>query len=164
VALRSDTYYAQLAEDAIRNSHIQEPPISVDVLADSYGIPVRKVTFPAFFAGAIVNEDGLPVILVNSVKDEAIQRKTLAHLVGHVLIVLGDPEEGYPRNTAMEHGDADRVADELIMPSSMVGDQAAKWFNDHRYLARLFGVEEQDMMRKMLEMGIIKQHGIMWDY
>ena len=164
MVLRSDTYYVQLAEDAIGNSSIGEPPIPVTTLADTYGIPVRMVTFPAFFSGAIINEDGLPVILLNSARDDAVQRKTLAHLVGHVLIVLGDPEEGYPRNTSMEHTDADRVADELIMPSRMVGDQAAKWFNDHRYLARLFGVEEQEMMRKMLEMGIIKQHGIMWDY
>ena len=164
MALRSDAYYVQLAEDAIHTTSIGEPPISVGNLAKAYGIPVRMVTFPAFFDGAIVNEDGLPVILLNSVRDEDSQRKTLAHLVGHVLIVLGDPEEGYPRNTAMEHTDADRVADELIMPSSMVSEQAAKWFNDHRYLARLFGVQEQEMMRKMLDMGIIKQHGIMWDY
>ncbi len=120
--------------------------------------------FPKFFSGAIVNEDGLPVILVNSRKDDPAQRATLAHLVGHILIVLGDPEIGYPRNTKIDHEDASLVADELVMPSSMVTDQAAKWFNDHRYLARLFAVEENEMMRKMMELGIIKQHGIMWDY
>jgi Zn-dependent peptidase ImmA (M78 family) len=164
MALRTDAYYKQLADDAIAKTGVSEPPIPVTSLADRYGIPVRRVEFPDFFSGAIVNEDGLPVILLNDRKDEDAQRATLAHLVGHVLIVLGDPGVGYPRNTKMEHTDANLVADELVMPSSMVSDQAAKWFNDHRYLARLFGVEESEMMRKMMELGIIKQHGIMWDY
>lgn len=164
MALRTDAYYKQLADDAIDKAGVAEPPIPVASLADRFGIPVRMVDFPVFFSGAIVNEDGLPVILLNTNKDEPSQRAALAHLVGHVLIVLGDPEIGYPRNTKMEHTDADLVADELVMPSSMVSDQAAKWFNDHRYLARLFAVEEGEMMRKMMELGIIKQHGIMWDY
>ena len=164
MALRTDAYYKQLADDAIGRAGVDEPPIPVATLAETFGIPVRYVDFPKFFSGAIVNEDGLPVILVNSRRDDAAQRATLAHLVGHILIVLGDPEVGYPRNTKIDHEDASLVADELVMPSSMVADQAAKWFNDHRYLARLFAVEENEMMRKMMELGIIKQHGIMWDY
>jgi Zn-dependent peptidase ImmA (M78 family) len=164
MALRTDAYYKQLADDAIGRAGVDQPPIPVSELAQAFGIPVRHVGFPDFFSGAIVNEDGLPVILLNSRKEEAAQRATLAHLVGHILIVLGDPEVGYPRNTKTVHTDANLVGDELIMPSSMISDQAAKWFNDHRYLARLFAVEENEMMRKMMELGIIKQHGIMWDY
>jgi len=47
----------------------------------------------------------------------------------------------------------------------LVRDQAAKWFNDHRYLARLFGVPEQRMLDKLRDLGIVKSHGsIFWDY
>ena len=151
MALRTDAYYRQLADDAVSRAGIEEPPVPAGVLAARFGIPVRYVDFPGFFSGAIINEDGLPVILLNANKDEAAQRSSLAHLIGHILIVLGDPEVGYPRNTKLEHTDADLVADEIVMPSNMVSDQAAKWFNDHRYLARLFGVEEHEMMRKMMD-------------
>jgi hypothetical protein len=46
----------------------------------------------------------------------------------------------------------------------MVKEQARKWFNDYRYLARLFGVTEGEMLSKMRMLGLIKSHGIMWDY
>lgn len=138
--------------------------MSVEGLAERYCIPVRYVNFPSFFSGATIYEDGLPVILINAAKDEMVRRRALAHMLAHVLIVLDDPSEGYPRNRDTEHRSADTVAEELVVPEFMVRDQAAKWFNDHRYLARLFGVSENDMMKKMLDLGIIKQRGILWDY
>ena len=46
----------------------------------------------------------------------------------------------------------------------MVVEQARKWFNDYRYLARLFGVSESDMMEKMRDLGLIKSRGVVWDY
>lgn len=162
--LRSDIYYRQLAQETLKQAGIAEPPIAVEELAASYYIPVRTVNFPGFFSGATIYEDGLPVILVNSAKDEIIRRRALAHMLGHVLVVLDDPSEGYPRNTQPEHRVADLMADEIILPEFAVRDQAAKWFNDHRYLARLFGVPENDMMKKMLDLGLIKQRGILWDY
>jgi hypothetical protein len=164
VALKTDAYYRKLAEDALRLAGLQEPPVEIERLAAYYAIPVRPVMFPSFFTGAIVYEDGLPVIILNQAKDEPKRREALAHMLGHVLLVLDDPATGYPRNTQVDHSNADVVGAELILPESMVTDQAAKWFNDHRYLARLFGVDEKQMMSKMLELGIIKQRGILWDY
>ncbi len=164
MTLKTDSYYRHLAAEALRSAGMEEPPIEVERLAGYYAIPIRLVEFPLFFFGATVYEDGLPVILLNANKDEAHRRKALAHMLAHVLIVLDDPETGYPRNTVLEHKEADIVADEVIMPEFMVREQAAKWFNDYRYLARLFGVTEQEMLQKMLDLGIIKQRGIMWDY
>ena len=164
MALRSEAYYRGLAADALKKAELVEPPVEVERLAQHYAIPVRMVRFPSFFSGATVYEDGMPVILLNQDKDLPVQRKALAHMMGHILIVLADPQDGYPRNAVMEHSSADAVAAELIVPEFQVRDQAAKWFNDHRYLARLFGVEEREMMDRMLELGIIKQRGIMWDY
>jgi len=164
VALKTDAYFRRIAEDALRAAGIEEPPVEIERLAEHYGIPVRPVSFPAFFTSAIVYEDGLPVMLVNAEKDERRRREALAHMLGHVLVVLDDPQAGYPRNVTADHSDADVVGDELILPEYLVRDQAAKWFNDHRYLARLFAVDEKRMMNKMLELGIIKQRGILWDY
>jgi len=163
VALKTDAYYRKLAEDALRAAGIDEPPVEVERLARHFGIPVRPVMLPSFFTGAIVYEDGLPVMLLNANKEQWQQREALAHMVGHVLVVLDDPSAGYPR-AVPDHSDADVIGSQIVLPESLVRDQAAKWFNDHRYLARLFAVDEKRMMNRMLELGIIKQRGILWDY
>ena len=164
MVLRSDTYYRRLAHDALQQMGEVEPPVPIERLAEAYGIPVREVPMPTFFHGAAINEDGLPVIIINADRDEYVRRSTLAHMIGHILIVLADPEYTYPRNTKLEHQEADIIAEELMTPAELVIDQAQKWFNDHRYLARLFGVSEREMMDRMRELGIIKAQGIMWDY
>lgn len=119
---------------------------------------------PAFFHGATVNQDGMPVILLNSTFRDVSHQRTLAHLVAHVLLLLDDPSAGYPRNAEPRHHEADVVADELVTPAWMVVEQSAKWFNDYRYLARLFGVSEDEMTARMQVLGLLKAHGIAWDY
>lgn len=163
MALRSDAYYRGLADKALKEAGFTEPPVPVEELAQRYGIPVRYAVMPAFFSSAIIAEDGLPVILVNSTRDEYVRRRALAHSMGHILAVIDDPQGSYQRDIG-DHADAELVADELLTPAFMVIDQSQKWFNDYRYLARLFGVSEQEMMRKMVQMGIIQQRGILWDY
>lgn len=164
MALRSDSYYRALAEKVLAELGSIEPPVPIEQVAAHYAIPVRQAQMPMFFHGATINEDGMPVIVLNSTKDEYVRRSTLAHLLGHVLILLADPEYRYPRNYQLEHPEADLVAEELMVPERLVRDQAQKWFNDHRYLARLFGVSEQEMLQRMRDLGIIKSQGIMWDY
>lgn len=161
--LRTETYYRGLAEAALKDAGLSEPPVPVEQIAARLGIPVRETVMPPFFVSAVIAEDGLPVILMNAVKDEYTRRRALAHEIGHILIVLNDPEGAYTR-TAGDHPDAESVADELITPAYMVVDQSQKWFNDYRYLARLFGVAEPEMMRKMIAMGLIQQRGYTWDY
>ncbi|MDP2181329.1 MAG: ImmA/IrrE family metallo-endopeptidase [Actinomycetota bacterium] len=163
MALKTDIYYKGLAEETLKRAGIIEPPVPVTAVADYYGLPVRDVDMPGFFHAATINEDGLPVVLLNVRRDESTRYKALAHLIGHLLIVLDDSGASYPRDN-LDHRAADVIAEELLMPSFMVREQAAKWFNDYRYLARLFGVTEQEMMRKMLDLGIIKQRGVLWDY
>ncbi len=164
MTLHSDSYYRRIAVEALERARIDEPPVSLETLAAGLGIPIRTVNLPLFFSGATVHEDGLPVVLINGARVEEHRRRTLAHLLGHVLLVLGDPDATYPRNTQIEHREADLVAQEIVLPEHLVRDQAQKWFNDHRYLARLFGVTEGEMMDRMRELGIIKQRGIVWDY
>ncbi len=162
--LRSDRYYEELAERAVRDAGITEPPVPVPAIAEHLGIPIMRVEFPPWFTAALVAEDGMPAILLNVAKDRPIQDAAIGHLLGHLLIVLDDPSTGYPRDTAMTHREADTISAELVTPSFMVREQAAKWFNDYRYLARLFGVSEKRMLEKMQSLGLIKTRGIIWDY
>ena len=81
-----------------------------------------------------------------------------------MLLVLHGDGETYPREQG-DHKGADLVANELMLPTQMVTDQAKLWFNDFRYLARLFGVSEEQMLDRMRQMGLISgPQGAVWDY
>jgi Zn-dependent peptidase ImmA (M78 family) len=163
VAIHSNTYYRRLAEDNVRRAGMTEPPIALERIAEMLGVPVRRASLPPFFLAAIVNEDGLPTILVNSQAGERDRRRAFGHVLGHLLEVLADEEASYPR-TMTEHREADMLAGALVMPDSFVVDQARKWFNDHRYLAGLFGVTEDEMFERMVDLGLVQQRGPRWDY
>ena len=163
MTLRTEAYYRQVAEDALRSAGVTEPPVSIGELVASLSIPVRPVNLPAFFTAATIYEDGLPVMVVNYAKPEIERRRALAHMLGHVLLLLADHDDAFPRANAA-HSDADLVARELITPSSLVIEQARTWFNDYRYLSRLFGVSEGVMLDRMRELGLITDRGIMWNF
>jgi Zn-dependent peptidase ImmA (M78 family) len=164
VSLRTEAYYRTIATDALARLGPGEPPVPIDALVETLGIPIRAVNLPAFFTGATVYEDGLPVMIVNWARPEFERRRALAHMLGHVLLVLHGDGNTYPR-AGGPHAEADLVANELMMPTAMVIDQARLWFNDHRYLSRLFGVEETEMVERMRELGLIKGPlGVVWDY
>lgn len=164
MALRSEGYYKNIASEALASAGASEPPVPVDGIVASLGIPVRPVNLPHFFTAATVYEDGMPVMIVNWAKPEPERRRAIAHMLGHVLLVLHGDDNTYPRADA-EHSEADYVALELMMPTQMVIDQARLWFNDHRYLARLFGVDETEMIDRMRDLGLIKgPQGVVWDF
>lgn len=163
MAIHSDAYYRRLAEDEVRATGTLEPPVPLEHVAQRMGVPIRHANLPTFFRAAIVNDDGLPSILLNSGLGERERRQAFGHVLGHLLAVLNDDEATYPRDGG-EHQEADLLATSLVMPDGIVVDQARKWFNDHRYLAGLFGVSESDMLDKMVDLGLVQQRGLRWDY
>lgn len=164
MALRSDAYYRDVATAALAKAGSSEPPVSITALIDAYGIPVRAVRLPLFFTSAMVYEDGMPVMVVNWAQPEGDRQAALAHMLGHVLLVLKGDGHAYPRG-ADDHHEADKVALELMLPTQMVIDQSKLWFNDYRYLAGLFGVSEEQMLQRMRDIGLIRgPQGIVWDF
>lgn len=162
--LRTESYYRQLADEALARIGASEPPVPIDALVEALFIPLRAVQLPLFFTAATIYEDGLPVMVVNLAQPEHERRTAIAHMLGHILLVLHGEESGFPRDQAT-HDEADSVARELMLPATMVVEQARLWFNDQRYLARLFGVPEQQMLERMRDLGIIKgPKGVVWDY
>jgi hypothetical protein len=164
VPLTSDTHYRGLVEAQLHQAGVTEPPVSVDDVAAILGVPLMTVAFPAWFTGAVVLEDGVPVVLLNASSAPEGRRAALAHMISHILVRIDDPATPYPRDMQPDHRLADIMAEEFVMPEYLVREQAAKWFNDYRYLARLFGVSESDMMARMRDMGLIKARGVVWDY
>jgi len=161
--LRTEAYFRRVAEDALALVGVTEPPVPIDDVVASLCIPVRLVNLPPFFTAATIYEDGLPVMVLNATRPEMERRRAMAHMLGHVLLLLADESEGFPRADP-DHAAAESIARELITPSQLVIDQARTWFNDYRYLSRLFGVTEQAMLERMRELRLIKQQGIRWDY
>lgn len=161
--LKTEAYFRRLAEDALALVGVTEPPVPIDDVVASLCIPLRTVNLPQFFTAATIYEDGLPVMMVNATRPEMQRRFALAHMLGHVLMVLDDGSLTYPRNDP-DHSDAEKIAIELIMPTVLVTEQARIWFNDYRYLARLFGVTEAQMLDRMRELHLIKNQGVMWDF
>jgi len=164
VPLRTDAYYRDIADRALSRAGIIEPPVTLEAVAEALGLPVLWVNLPDFFSGAVVNQDGMPVLAVNVRIWEMDRRQTLAHLLAHVLLVLEEPGATYPRNTQTRHEEADTLANELVLPGTLVMAQAKLWFNDHRYLARLFGVTENQMFDRMKELGLVKGAELLWDF
>ena len=161
---QNEAYYRRIAEEALVAAGVTDPPVPVADIVASIGVPILPVNLPQFFTGAIIAEDGALVFVVNYAKPEHERRRALAHMLGHVLLSRADVEGGYPRRAA-EHREADIVAHEITMPMVMVIDQSRLWFNDYRYLARLFGVGEGAMLERMRELGIVEnQQPVRWDY
>ena len=137
--LVTDAYIRHIAEDALALVGVTEPPVPIEDVAASLCIPLRTVNLPAFFTAATIYEEGLPELL------------------------LADESEMFPRQN-LDHSAADKVARELVTPTSLVIEQSHMWFNDFRYLARLFGVTEATMMDRMRDLHLIKSQGVMWDF
>ncbi len=163
MALRSDAYYRAIAAEALQKAGCTEPPVSIESLIANVGVPVRLVRLPLFFRAATVHEDGMPVMVLNWSHPEMERRRALAHMLGHVLLVIKGDGHVYPR-AAEDHAEADKVANELLLPTNLVAEQARLWFNDYRYLAGLFGVTEELMLDRMRDMRIVRgPQGITWD-
>ena len=161
--LTTDAYFRQVAQDALALVGVSEPPVPIEDVIASLCIPVRRVNLPQFFTAATIHTDGLPVMVVNSARPEVAQRDALAHMLGHVLLLLADEDEAFPRQSS-DHDAADKLALELIMPADLVVEQSRMWFNDYRYLARLFAVSEGAMLDRMRGLSLVKKQGIIWDF
>jgi Zn-dependent peptidase ImmA (M78 family) len=161
---KREMYYRALAERAIRDAGISEPPIAPAEIARNLGVPIISAALPSWSVGALIAEDGMPAILINAGSEPFAKRAGIAHFLGHLLVLIDDPGATYPRNREVAHESAGAVADELELPGFMVRDQALKWFNDYRYLAGLFGVTEKRMVARMETLGLMQKRGVLWDY
>ena len=88
--LRTEVYFRQVAEDALNLVGVNEPPVPIEDVVASLCIPVRLVSLPPFFTAATIYEDGLPVMVLNATRPEIERRRALAHMLGHVLLLLAD--------------------------------------------------------------------------
>lgn len=156
MALVTYVEFRQKAEKLVQKFGFDGPPVDVRKIADGLGIEIIEMTLPSWFFGVLVNLKGDFYIALNKGMPEHRKNFTLAHEIAHHQL-HGD-ELAYMKNCKRDyfHREADVFAAELCMPTFLVKDEARKWYNDYRWLAKEFAVSETAMVRKLQEVGILK--------
>lgn len=155
-------YIRKQADELLEKLKVEGPPVDVKLIAQKLGIEVVEMTLPTWFFGTLLNIKGSYYIVVNRLMPETRKKFTLAHEIAHY--ALHGEQLCYMKNCKRDyyHREADAFAAELCMPSVMVKREARNWFNDYKFLARIFEVGEVAMVRKMQELGLIKGTDYTW--
>ena len=148
--------YRQKAEALAQQFGYKEPPVDVRMIAEGLGIEIIEMTLPTWFFGVLVNIKDEFYISLNKGMPEHRKNFTIAHEIAHHQ--LHGEELAYMKNAKRDyfHREADVYAAELCMPSDMVRAEAQKWCNDYRFLAKIFGVGETAMVRKLQELQLLR--------
>ena len=156
MAIYTNAYYRDQAKRVIEEFNFKEPPIDLVKITTEMKIEIVEMTLPSWFFGVLLNIDNEYYITLNKAMPDYRKKFTLAHEIAHYY--LHGEELAYMKNCKRDyfHREADVYAAELCMPTFIVKKEANKWFNDWRYLAKLFGVSEEAMVRKLQELGILK--------
>ncbi len=155
-------YLRKQADELLEKFKVEGPPVDVKMIAEKLGIEVVELTLPTWFFGTLLDIKGSFYIVVNRLMPETRKKFTLAHEIAHYSL-HGD-KLCYMKNCKRDyfHREADAFAAELCMPSEMVKKEARNWFNDYKFLAKIFDVSEVAMVRKMQEIGLIKGTDYTW--
>lgn len=153
----SDSYYRKQAEDLVQACGVSGPPVDVVAIAAKMGIEIMELSLPSWFFGVLMRVEGDPYIVLNKTMPDHRKRFTIGHELAHY--VLHNEAFAYMKNCKREHfhREADIFAAELCMPTFLVAREAEAWFNDYRFLAKMFGVGETAMVRKLQEIGLLRE-------
>lgn len=156
MALVTYIQYRRAAEKLAKRFGCDAPPVDVRSIAAGLGIEIIEMTLPNWFFGALVNMDGDHYIALNKGMPDHRKNFTIAHEVAHHQ--LHGEDLAYMKNSKRDyfHREADAFAAALCMPDAMIKGEAQKWCNDYRFMADIFGVSETAMVRKMQELGLLR--------
>lgn len=162
MAIYSHNHIRESARELIKKFELEEPPVDVRQIAKKLDIEIIELTLPIWFSGALLNTAGDFYIVLNKVMPETRKTFTIAHEIAHHQMDHHELCYLENRQKPFYHLEADIYAAELCMPSTMVRREASRWSNDHKFLAQLFNVDEQTMIRKLEELNLIPQGRHSW--
>lgn len=160
--LYSHRFIREQAEKLLHQVGFDEPPIDVRKIAGKLGIEIVELSLPTWFFGALMQVENDHYIVLNKIMPEPTKVFTISHELAHHQMHPG--EICYMKNRLRPyfHREADIFAAELCMPSNLVRREARKWFNDFKFLAKLFNVTETAMIRKLEELELIPKGHYAW--
>jgi Zn-dependent peptidase ImmA (M78 family) len=149
----------ELADKALSTVGFNEPPVSVEKIAEKVGFKIIPFEFHNNLSAVLKKKQS--VIGVNKNHHPLRQRFSIAHELGHYL--LG--HEGHDDESFVDEEfdkpiphekEANIFAAALLMPKRSVMEDAEKNGLDIKRMARLFQVSEQAMTIRLLELNLIK--------
>jgi len=157
-------YLKEQANALLEKFNITEPPVDVRAVAEKLGVEIIEMSNDTWFYGMLTKYGEDFYIVVNKMMPETRKRFAIAHEIGHYQ--LHDHDLSYQRkqDKDYQHQEADVFALELCIPAGLLKREAHKWFNDHRYLAKLFNVSEPLMVKRMEELNLIAKGKHNWEY
>lgn len=163
MALYTYKHVREKADELIEKFGYSEPPVDVRSIAMGLGIKIVELSLPFWFSGGLVLLDGQYYIALNKGLTSTQKMLTIAHEIAHHQMEHHDMSYSKNSRTPFCHVEADVFAQELCMPSVLVRREAGRWFKDHRFLARLFGVDEKAMIQRMEELELLPRRRYVWD-
>ncbi len=156
MALVTYVQHREMAEELAERFGFAVPPVDIRKIAEGLGIEVVEMTLPNWFFGVLVNLKEDFYIAVNKGMPDHSKNFTIAHELAHHQL-HGD-ELAYMKNSKRDyfHREADVFAAALCMPTKMVKQEARKWCNDYHFLAEIFSVGETAMVRRLQEIGLLR--------
>jgi Zn-dependent peptidase ImmA (M78 family) len=152
---------------------VSRPPIPITTIAEGLGIDIVKQRYPdSSYSGFYLRKGAKRVIGVNANHSEARQRFTIAHELGHVLLLAHDDlhvdgtfrlrDATSSQGTDRHEVEANFFAAELLMPETMLHDAVRRRGgidpDDERQikeLAKLFGVSTHALLIRLSTLGYV---------
>ncbi len=170
------TYAARLAQQVLQNFGLTAPPVDPGLVANRLGAEVIRKPDSANKNSGLIGRHGDRVIIgVNALHPAVRQRFTIAHEIGHMLLhadqpLIIDQSGGAIIGTRQEGDDSPReieanaFAASLLMPADWVKKELKRRQlpnaddNDAAVssLARTFGVSQQAMMYRLVNLGYLR--------
>lgn len=164
MSIYTHRYIKEQANSLIEQFKIDEPPVDVREIAKGLNVEIMEMSTDSWFYGMLTRYHDDLYIVVNKMMPESRKRFAIAHEIGH--LQLHKDDFGYQRSPDKDHyhREADVFALELCIPTPLLKREAYNWFNDHKYLAHLFGTSEALMIKKMEELKLIPKGKFNWNY
>jgi Zn-dependent peptidase ImmA (M78 family)/transcriptional regulator with XRE-family HTH domain len=145
-----------------------EPPVVPREVARRLGIQVFDWAFGDDISGIFVCFEGKTAIGVNETHPVARQRFTVAHELGHhvysdreaIVLDYFGRERGFSfdsSETAEAETKANQFAADLLMPAAWIRNDVAETTPDVRLLAKRYGVSEQAMWFRLLNLRLVSE-------
>lgn len=134
----------RLAKRLLTKYGVVSPPVPLEHLVEQMGAELRVASFDAALIGFYVaaSEDKTSLICVNSAQPRNVQRWTLAHEMGHMILASHDLHIDWPdpqirgsrsETDSDDHKEilADQLALELLLPRHMLAKDIKQPLNPH---------------------------------
>ena len=166
--MKSDAVIQRKANDLLRKSGVEAPPVPIVAVAEALGATILFENVSDDISGGLYRRPEGPAIGVNAQHHPNRQRFTIAHEIGH--LVLHESEDYFIDRTFRRDSvssaaideveiEANKFAAALLMPKNYVQASVEAYAQtlrseDVEQLARHYKVSQQAMTLRLINLGV----------